>query len=513
MIALISLLLHRLGISYNREFLKHSIEEQPYSGTLWAVQNVLKLFGVSSEGLLVDTEELPNIPVPFVANTHEGMVVVTRNSGHQVEYATSQSSSKTISADDFRQLWIGQVLLPQSNPSLGEFKYKEHLNQGRNKRLNSFVRYATWCICLALLLVCLTWKCHTAYTYWPLGFAGLFVIGIVLSILLLQEQVFNGNAITHKLCGSVKNGNCSSVVHSDAAKVIGGYSWSEIGFSYYATGLLCLTFSPDMMGVLSILSIAALPYPVWSIWYQKFKLRKWCVLCVLVQLVLVLAAGYAICCNHFECTIPQLALYGMTYALTLTVTNYIANLTIRSGQSRLWEKVYKQLKFSNGVYEAISANEQTITNAPSLESSLVFGNRDADCHITVFSNLHCVTCAKLHEVLKWVNRENCYITYYFTSLTPQYVHSAKQIIACYQQHGEAVTGEVLNAWYDEVGKGLSPSPLHISLDINTPEVDAEQKLHENWMRQNKLMPTPIVFINGRKLPPYYTLDELINLLP
>ncbi len=76
-----------------------------------------------------------------------------------------------------------------------------------------------------------------------------------------------------QLCHSRKAGNkvdCGSILDSPAAYVIGNFSWSEVGFLYFLTTLLFgLTFpGPASWSVMSLLSLAALPYIFYSVSYQ-----------------------------------------------------------------------------------------------------------------------------------------------------------------------------------------------------------------------------------------------------
>ncbi|MDR3220154.1 MAG: vitamin K epoxide reductase family protein, partial [Dysgonamonadaceae bacterium] len=43
---------------------------------------------------------------------------------------------------------------------------------------------------------------------------------------------------------------------------------------------------PSLIFYLALINILALPYSFWSVWYQKFKAKQWCVLCLIVQVLL-----------------------------------------------------------------------------------------------------------------------------------------------------------------------------------------------------------------------------------
>ncbi len=47
--------------------------------------------------------------------------------------------------------------------------------------------------------------------------------------------------------------------------------------------LSCLLVFPQWIGYLALCNLLCLPFTFWSIWYQKFRARVWCTLCVSVQ--------------------------------------------------------------------------------------------------------------------------------------------------------------------------------------------------------------------------------------
>lgn len=508
-----SILLKRLGIRYNRKFLQRTMEELPYDGSLWALERTLKMFGVSSEGLKVEKEELLHISVPFVASTNIGLLVVVSIAENHIGCVGNDMTLKSYDYKSFCELWNGDVLLPKVTLSNGEFKAEKHRKEEFNRRFSFSIR----CLCTIMCLAAFVWSqrdCLCIFPQWDAcAYFVLCMLGLLLSVLLLREQMFLGSAITQRLCNSLKNGSCRNVLHSAAAKTIGGYSWSEVGFSYFLACLLTLAATPYSWGFLSFLSLIVLPYTLWSVWYQKYKLHQWCALCLLVQAVLVLSACVTICGGTFHLQILPLAIWSVAFITTLAVINWLTSILIKGRFSEEWEKSYKRLKYSNGIVETLAEYEAHLLLEPTLESSIVFGNRNASCQITVFSNLHCVTCAQLHEVLSRSDLERCCIRYYFTTLTAEYTRAARKAIACYQQHGEKAAEAFLTSWYKSVAKEEKPTNFDTDLNTESSEVSSELAIHTAWMKAQKLVPTPTIFINEAKLPSFYTLEDLTIILP
>jgi len=79
------------------------------------------------------------------------------------------------------------------------------------------------------------------------------------------------------------------VLESKSAKIGGIISWSELGFSYFLVGTFFLMFN-GIGGIynkiLMLLSIVNLLYIPYSLYFQFVKIKKWCPLCLVVQVVL-----------------------------------------------------------------------------------------------------------------------------------------------------------------------------------------------------------------------------------
>src|SRR5204862_7152105 len=93
-----------------------------------------------------------------------------------------------------------------------------------------------------------------------------------------------------RVCRPTARISCMDVLSSPAAKLFGWIPLSDIGLVYFAGSITALATSAlsndGALRVLAAFNLAALPYMIFSIYYQAFRLRRWCVLCVAVQIVL-----------------------------------------------------------------------------------------------------------------------------------------------------------------------------------------------------------------------------------
>ena len=92
-------------------------------------------------------------------------------------------------------------------------------------------------------------------------------LGVGVSFLLLLKQGKVQSEYTDKICSLFKQGDCNSVLESDAAKLWGMFSWSEIGLGYFISSLTLVVFYPQWMPYLMLVNLLSLPYTGWSVWY------------------------------------------------------------------------------------------------------------------------------------------------------------------------------------------------------------------------------------------------------
>lgn len=72
------------------------------------------------------------------------------------------------------------------------------------------------------------------------------IVGIGVSYLLIKKQMHVQSSYADKICLLFKQGDCNDVLDSDAAKLFGVISWSEIGLGYFIVNLFILLLLPNL---------------------------------------------------------------------------------------------------------------------------------------------------------------------------------------------------------------------------------------------------------------------------
>ncbi len=270
-----------LGVPHTVGYCESRMAEMPFK-TLFGFTKLLTTFGVSSEVLeLSDKSEIAKLPTPFVAVTTRGLVIVTSLDAERVNYL-SQGEAETMKLDGFLSAWTGVVLLVYPTPDSQEPGYREHAAIEYAQKAKGRVLAVAAVALLVYLFVANGLYSHVStwlLTLFDLG-------GLYFTYLLVQKSLNIHNKTADRVCSVIQAGGCDHILELKASKFFGLFGWSEVGFAYFSVSLLTLLLLPDMLPWLALCNVCCLPFTVWSIWYQKFRARHWCTLCVCVQATL-----------------------------------------------------------------------------------------------------------------------------------------------------------------------------------------------------------------------------------
>lgn len=290
--------------------------------SLFGLKKLLQNYGIESEGLRFDDKKgIDALPVPFLAGITGGYVIVTRVGSSSVEYI-SDGERLTMPRNEFEDAWSGVVLVAHPDETSCEPDYRVHRMAEMAQNAKKYVMWGgVILLMLYLFVVNGLWKMP-----WSWGVLTVDLIGLLLTYMLLQKTLKIKNRAADRVCGVLQEGGCDHVLELKASKFFGLFSWSEVGFTYFSVSILALLLNPGLLPDLAAINICCLPFTVWSIWYQKFRARHWCTLCVSVQASLWLlflcylcggwvAKAWPVDCNFFA--------LGVTYIVVLLALNRI----------------------------------------------------------------------------------------------------------------------------------------------------------------------------------------------
>lgn len=317
-------LLSVLHVPFTPDYSTERFMNMPFK-TLFGLSKLLEEYNVDSKGYNVaSVSSLISLPMPFIAETSGGLILVTSiNSGNNTVSYLSDGMKEQMSVEEFDKVATGNIFIAFPTDKSEEPDYASH------RRTVFFSQAKSWfLIGLIGALVLYLWITNDLYDKVSVYFIAAFdVIGLYLSTLLLQKTLKIHNPAADRVCSVIEEGGCDNVLKTDASSFFGIFSWSEVGFSYFLVSLLALLIFPQYIGYLALCNIFCLPFSFWSVWYQKYRAKSWCTLCLGVQATLWILGGCYLLGGWWEDIFPieiQFPVLVASYALTLLIINRIS---------------------------------------------------------------------------------------------------------------------------------------------------------------------------------------------
>lgn len=320
--------LTQLGVRHTADYSDREFENMPFK-SLFGLSKLLERYGIENEALrLGRPDEIALLPAPFIARTPAGFVIVTSVDGGRISYLT-QGVPETMPLDEFVRAWSGVVLLAYPDEKSCEPDYAAHA------RDRFFTVAKKWVLLFgAIALFLYAFISNGLYRSWStVGIALIDLLGLWLTYMLVQKSVKIKNAAADRVCGVLQAGGCDSVLEMKASKFFGIFGWSEVGFAYFSVSLLTLLLFPQWICYLAACNLCCLPFTFWSIWYQKFRAKVWCTLCVSVQASLWLLFFCYLGGGWFRGIFPlqiEFFVLGLTYLTVLLGLNRLLPLIDKS---------------------------------------------------------------------------------------------------------------------------------------------------------------------------------------
>lgn len=500
------------GLRVIKSTVKETLKSHPDYPTFKSICDTFNEWNIDNYPLRYEVNELEDLQAPYIVHFSRGggmIGFVTKTGKEQVTYYTSYNEKRKTDRKEFLESCSGAIILLNRDEHSGEKDYRTKIkNELINKSILPLVLFAILIFFISLFYNNFI-PGENIYDKVILPLVFTKISGIVLSVLLILHEFEVHLSITDKLCHLNKATNCNTVLHDKASKVFGWFGWADVGFVYFTGSFLFLLQSPagEGLSLMTILAALSVPYPLFSIYYQGIVLKKWCPMCLGVQLILI---------TEFVLLLPQLS--RLTFAfdsvsrfvLTFLVITIIYTLYILFRREQMSGEMhyYKYLGFKKNpdILRMFLIN-QPYYEIPLAESNLVFGSRNASVKITAFLSLHCSHCARAFEKIRNMLNENedilvnlLLITFDNKMLTTLYNNN--------RQGKELESIKLLEQWFN--ADPYSRTKITEGLCI-PEESDSSNRISEETGRLFKecnVLGTPTFFINGYKLPAQYEIDDI-----
>jgi thiol-disulfide isomerase/thioredoxin len=519
-------LLKQLKVKVNNATVDETIENHPDYPSMLSVADALTQWNIPNGTGKIEPTEIDQLPTPFIAHTrypNHPLVVVNKADDNTIEvFAKSYNKPTSFAKEDFLKHWNGVYLLAEPNNHSGEKNYKQN-------KLNHFINQLIPLSAILLLatLSFLFFYHNAAGALSPsfggvrggLGLWGGFFIslaGVVITALLLWYEIDKNNPLLQKVCTGIIKGDCNAILTGKASKLWRWLSWSEVGFFYFAGSFLCIVFNP-VNPIPYLFNLIALPYIIFSVYYQWRVAKQWCVLCLTVQGLLLLG-GINIAASGLWQNINGINAQSITsalllYLLPLALWYSIKPFVLKQQTAKQTKREYLRLKFNAEIFETLLHKQKTIEPLSVEGLGIDIGNPQAAHTIIKVCNPYCGPCAAAHPKIEKLIEENPNIKAKIIFTAPDNDNNmmskpVKHLLAIAQKGNEQLTQKALDDWYLADKKDYDAFAAKYPMNGELAKQGAKLAAMSKWCKDIDVAATPTFFIDGNQMPDAYSIEDI-----
>jgi uncharacterized membrane protein len=344
-------------------------------------------------------------------------------------------------------------------------------------------------------------------------FIVLLSIGLFVSVEIIKTYFKDSTSNESKFCSANKNFSCKSIISSK------GYSFSkyvefvDIPIVFFSVAFISQIFGLNVFYYYGLVSIVSIPFLLYSIYLQKVVLKKWCLLCLITSLLIVLI-GCLFIFNYKNYTFNFNNLITLiSITVMLSIAWFFQKKLIKNSKENI-QKLNDLLRFKRNedVFYKIANNIENKEQFESLEK-IGIGNKNAKNTITLFLSPSCPHCHRAYKdaielVVKYsedLKLEICF-NLNINNLENPYLDVAKTILNLYNTNKDYK--KALDDWHIKNIK----LEIWLSKWKNTENFTLENNQIENqfqWCAATELNYAPVKIFNGNYLPNVYEINELL----
>lgn len=511
---LLGRLVKSCDITIDPSELEFQLMSHPSYPSLHSITGVLNHFRINNLAveLPVDEEsfsQLPNFFFTRITDEEGAHFVFVQKKENECDITFDKRKIRSLSIPDFISRWTGiVVVVEKSNLETPVEKVNAPL-------YTNLLFYSALLTILAIPFVISPSLMSVAYFL-------LCALGIVLSGMIVMQELGVKSAALDKFCGKENSStSCDEVINSNGSKLFGIVKLSQAGLIYFSGLAICwLLFSLTGSDIKSLFwpTMMAIPVTIYSIYFQLTKVKKWCLLCLSVVLVLwvqnAIAIGWWASDEQYSFQLVEIIEIMICFLFSAVLIDVVLS-GIKNTQM-LKELKIEHIKFKRN-YNLFGAliNQSSTLSTQIDAKEIVFGLADqvAPLEIVIVTNPLCGHCKSAHELVEPLLRRfndkiKLCIRFNVRTTHPEElsVKIARRLLEIYHTESEATAlaalhdayGEVQHqAWLDKWAEYSGDTYLEIL------------KEESNWCEQNGINFTPEILVNGRSFPNDYERMDLL----
>jgi len=295
------------------------------------------------------------------------------------------------------------------------------------------------------------------------------------------------------------------------------FSWAELGLSYFIAVILWVVIAPVSINWLSplwFLSLAVLPFTLWSLLTQAFFIRKWCLFCCAIVVLLWVNASFIYLFIPFNSVFPIVeSLLLSLLLLTSAVTVIYISKTGKFSDTYSDKREAARFKYDFKTITCHLSESRYETG----NVGFVWGNQLPSYEIVLILSIACPHCGKaLNEFRRLIEiyPDFCF-RLIFAVNTDDFEHKSNiityHLINLYKSLNKDEFFDMLDAWYTTLNKNLEALQKKypvVSFQYDKKEIEA---LYQ-FSQQFKIGYTPAILLDSRLLSQLYSYRDLFGIV-
>lgn len=514
------LLLRELNVKVTDTAVRDTILSNPHHPSLLSISDSLRGWQLDTLAVKTSIEKLQDVPCPCIVhiNANPGNFLIVRKiTDTTVTYLTDQNDELQMSLDEFANTWNGHVLIIEKKPESGQENYESQKRKEywRNHRISWAIAVLLLIGLIQLLQFILNENNSAASSIYVAGSFLINYAGMAVTSILLWYEYDMENPFIKKFCSVSATANCASVLFSKGGKLFNLASWSEIGFVYFTGAFFYHVFAMNSFYWLAIVSLPAAAYIIYSLAYQAFVIKQWCMLCLTIQALLLMHLLLGITTQQVQQALANtgniinvtiLPAYAIPILLWLILKPYL----YETREKKVLEKQLAKIKNNEEIFDQLLQLQIPMKTFPT-SMGIIMGDPNAANTIVKVCSPYCEPCANSYpNVDRLLNKDNWKVQVIFTTGAKKNDRNSQAAAYLLRKatDGSHSGKEILSHWYAVERHNAALPTSDEEAEKNVRQHAAHLQAMYNWCVQENIQVTPTIYVNGHRLPEQYGVPDL-----
>lgn len=510
-----ALLLTKNSVTFDKEELYFQIQSHPSYPSLHSITGVFDHFNIENVAARVpNTQEVyDQLPKSFIAqiNAQGSMdLVLLEKNGTSCKIYDQEGKKSVLDQKEFLEQFTGIIVGVEKDD-------QQPARKVSSKNLVTNIGFALAIIVIAGLLI-------TNTTSVPLySIFATSIIGVLISVSILKQEFGIKNTIGDAFCSSDSDKkDCNAVLTSNGATIIGGYKLSDLSLIYFV-GLSLTIFLLSLQGLslnlLYWIGIISLPVTLYSIIYQAFIVKTWCLLCLSIAGLLWVQAAIPFVFDSFSFELiintPEILTLLIGLLGSFSIWSYVKPKITKASEDAQYKLDYYKFIRKYSLFSTLLNSKPQLNTTLENKDEIVFGNKNSNVEIVVITNPFCGHCKPVHTIIEDIlEKYNNYVKVvirFNISLHDKEGDAVKittNLAHIYHEKGQETCLKAMEDAYNR----LKPQEW---LDTWTqPQLEFDRffttlENQKDWCSQNQINFTPEILVNGRSFPKEYNRSDIL----